>query len=197
MSYTTPGSEVTTASRYTPMPLTSDTECPVVPVSAVSRKVHSSAGTFDINLPLTGAPGIECRTGGANGDHQIVINFSKPIRLNTAAVTSGTGSVNGLLVSGSTVTVNLTGVANAQKVTVTLFSVTDGTNASNVLVPMGVLLGDTTADRSVNSADIGQTKSQSGHVVTSSNFREDVTVDGSINSADIGLVKSKSGTALP
>ena len=62
---------------------------------------------------------------------------------------------------------------------------------------MDVLLGDTTADRSVNVADIGQTKSQSGHTVTSSNFREDVNVDGSINVADIGLVKSKSGTALP
>ena len=62
---------------------------------------------------------------------------------------------------------------------------------------MKVLVGDTTADSSVNSADISQTKSQSGHVVDSSNFREDVTADGSINSADISLVKSKSGTALP
>jgi hypothetical protein len=49
----------------------------------------------------------------------------------------------------------------------------------------------------VNSADIGQTKSQSGQSVTSSNFREDVNADGFINSADIGLVKSRSGTALP
>ena len=62
---------------------------------------------------------------------------------------------------------------------------------------MGVLVGDTTGDRSVNSADISQTKSQSGQAVTTSNFREDVTADGSINSADISLVKSKSGTALP
>ena len=58
-------------------------------------------------------------------------------------------------------------------------------------------LGDTTNDGSVNSADIGQTKSQSGSPVTGSNFRQDVTNDGTINSADIGLVKSKSGTALP
>jgi hypothetical protein len=62
---------------------------------------------------------------------------------------------------------------------------------------MGVLLGDTTADASVNSADISQTKSRSGQVVGSGNFRSDVTVDGSLNSADISLVKSKSGTALP
>jgi hypothetical protein len=60
-----------------------------------------------------------------------------------------------------------------------------------------VLVGDTTADGSVNSADISQTKSQSGHTVGSSNFPEDVTADGSVNSADISVVKSKSGTALP
>jgi hypothetical protein len=79
-----------------------------------------------------------------------------------------------------------------------LNGVTDvASNNGPVSAVMGLLVGDTTADGSVNSADIGQTKSQSGHLVTSSNFREDVTVDGSINSADIGLVKSKSGTALP
>ncbi|MGI8957431.1 MAG: dockerin type I domain-containing protein, partial [Chthoniobacterales bacterium] len=62
---------------------------------------------------------------------------------------------------------------------------------------MAVLAGDTNADTSVNSADISQTKSQSGQPVSASNFREDVTVDGNLNSGDIGLVKSKSGTALP
>jgi hypothetical protein len=58
-------------------------------------------------------------------------------------------------------------------------------------------LGDTTGDGVVNSADIAQTKSQSGQSITNSNFREDLTADGNINSADIGFVKSKSGTALP
>jgi hypothetical protein len=60
-----------------------------------------------------------------------------------------------------------------------------------------VLIGDTNADGFVNSADISQTKSQSGNAVTSSNFREDLNADGFLNSADISLVKSKSGTALP
>jgi hypothetical protein len=49
----------------------------------------------------------------------------------------------------------------------------------------------------VDSADISQTKSQSGRAVTSTNFREDLNVDGAIDSADISLVKSKSGTGLP
>jgi hypothetical protein len=59
------------------------------------------------------------------------------------------------------------------------------------------LAGDTNADAFVNSADISQTKSESGHTVTNSNFREDLNVDGFLNSADISLVKGQSGTALP
>jgi membrane protease subunit (stomatin/prohibitin family) len=95
--------------------------------------------------------------------------------------------------------VNLTGVANAQYVAVTLTNVHDSAgNSGNVVGPqMGVLIGDTTANGFVNSSDISQTQSQSGQPVTSSNFREDVTVNGLINSSDINLVQSKSGTALP
>ena len=48
-----------------------------------------------------------------------------------------------------------------------------------------------------DSADIAQTKSQSGKAVANSNFREDLNVDGFLDSADIAFVKSKSGTALP
>ena len=95
--------------------------------------------------------------------------------------------------------VSLTGVTNAQHLSISLNNVQDvtGNVSSAVVASLNILIGDTTADRSVNSADISQTKSQSGHAVTSSNFREDVTADGSINSADISLVKSKSGTAIP
>jgi hypothetical protein len=32
--------------------------------SVVSRKTHGSAGTFDVDLPSSGWPGIECRSGG-------------------------------------------------------------------------------------------------------------------------------------
>jgi len=88
-------------------------------------------------------------------------------------------------------------VSNAQTLAINLLGVNDGTNFGDVTVYMGVLAGDTNADRFVNSADITQTKSQSGNAVNFSNFREDVNVDGLINSADITFVKSKSGTGLP
>ena len=95
--------------------------------------------------------------------------------------------------------VNITGVTNAQVITVSLTNVNDsiGNSCNAVSALMGVLIGDTTADRFVNSADIAQTKSQSGNTVSIANFREELSTNGSINSADISLAKSKSGTALP
>ena len=167
----------------------------LVPIS-VSRKMHGAA-VFDIALPLTGAAGIECRTGGANGNHQVILTFPSAVSLTSASVTTGTGSVSSFTVSGGQVTVNLTGVSNAQTIVITLFGVSDGTNTSNVSIPMGVLLGDTTGNGSVNASDVSLTKSKSGQAVDSSNFRTDVTVNGSINASDVSSVKLKSGTALP
>ena len=164
-------------------------------ISAVSRKVHGTAGTFDVDLPLTGT-GIECRTGGPSGNHQLVVTFAAPVTF-TGASTS-CGSVMSTSVSGNQVTINLTGVPNASRCSVTLNGVTDGSSAvGDARFPANFLEGDTTANGAVNSSDIAQTQSQSGQGVTSSNFREDVTVNGLINSSDISLVQSKSGTALP
>jgi hypothetical protein len=190
------------AATYT---VVGNTTCPtgvVVPVSQVSRKTHGTAGDWDVNLPLTGTPGIECRQGqGANlNNHRMVITFFSPVTVNgnpQAAVTTGTGQVSNVTVNGSVVTVDLTGVANAQTLVLTLFSVSDGTNQNDVAIPMSVLLGDTNANGAVNAADISQTKSQSGQSVGASNFREDVNANGSINASDIAIVKSKSGTGLP
>jgi hypothetical protein len=169
---------------------------PVAPVaqSAVSRKTHGAAGDFDVPLPLTGNVGVECRSGPA---HQMIINFAVPVTVGSANVTSGSGSVGSFSVSGAVVTVNLTGVTNAQRITVTLGNVNDGTNVGDVPISMGVLAGDTNGNGMVNAGDVSQTKAQSGQAVTGSNFREDVNFNGSINAGDIALVKGASGTALP
>jgi len=173
---------------------------PVQLTDAVSRKTHGAAGTFDIELPLSGQLGIECRTGGASGNHTFVFTFTNNVVSGNAAVTSGTGSVSGPpTFSGNTMTVNLTGVTDVQQITVTLSSVTDcfGSVLPNTSVSAKMLIGDTNDNSAVNATDVAQVKSQSGASVTSSNFREDVTADGSINSSDIGLVKVNVGHALP
>src|SRR6202011_1478767 len=113
-------------------------------INAVSRKVHGSAGTFDVGLPLAGTPGIECRSGGATNDYQMVITFGGPVTFSNAQVTRGTGTASSISTSGDQVLVNLTGVTNAQTIQVTLFAVNDGTGPNDVSFPMSVLIGDRT-----------------------------------------------------
>jgi hypothetical protein len=165
--------------------------------SAFSRKMHGGAGTFDVPLPLTGSVGVECRSGGATNDYQMIVNFASSVTVDSVAVTSGTGSVSSFSVSGSQVTVNLTGVTNVQRITVTLHNVNDGTSTGDVPVSMGVLIGDVNGNAVVNSSDVSLTKAQAGQPVTGSNFREDVNANGTISSTDVALVKSEVGTALP
>jgi N-acetylneuraminic acid mutarotase len=166
--------------------------------SAFSRKIHGAAGTFDIPLPLTSNVGVECRSGGATNDYQMIINFATTVTADSASVTSGTGSVSSFSGSGtSQITANLTGITNVQRITVTLFNVNDGTHMGNVPVSMGILVGDVNGNALVNASDVSLTKSQVGQAVSSSNFREDVNANGLINSVDVAQVKSKVGTALP
>jgi len=175
-------------------PLPSGPVPSLTPTSVVSRKTHGGAGTFDINLPLTGNVGVECRSGPT---HQMIITFATPVTVGSAAVTSGTGSVSSFSVTGSQVTVNLTGVTNAQRITVTLFNVNDGVHMGNVPVSMGVLVGDVNGNAVVNAADVSLTKSQVGQPVSGSNFREDVNFNGTISATDVAQVKANVGTALP
>jgi len=176
--------------------------------SAVSRKTHGAAGDFDIALPLTGTPGIECRTGGASNDYTMVVTFGSPVTVNgspQAQVTSGsavigTGGVsNGgaVTVAGAVVTIPLTSVTNIQTIAVTLRSVSDGANSGNVVIPMSVLVADTNANAAVNASDLTQVKVSSGAVVGAGNFRRDVNANGSINAGDVTIVKLRSGTSLP
>ena len=50
---------------------------PLAATSAVSRQNHGAPGNFDVNLPLSGSPGIECRNGG--GAYQMRVTFANPI----------------------------------------------------------------------------------------------------------------------
>jgi uncharacterized protein (TIGR02597 family) len=171
---------------------------PVQAIKAVSRKTHGASGTFDLDLPLSGTPAVESRQSA--GTHKIVFTFATAVTVSGAAVTSGAATSSGPVLSnnGTEVTVDLTAVANLQRITVTLLGVNDGANTNDVAVRMGLLPGDTNGSGSVNATDIGQTKAVSGQAVSASNFRQDVNISGgSINASDIGLVKASSGSSLP
>ena len=180
---------------------------PPAPVaqSAVSRKTHGAAGTFDVDLPLTGTPGVEPRTGGATNDYQLVVTFATSVSVTgnpQAQVTSGVGQVgsggvsNGgmVTVSGSTVTVPLTNIANAQTINVTLFGVN---RSGNVVIPMSTLVGDVNGNRVVNASDVALAKSRLGQLVDATTFRADTNANGTINSTDVSIIKSDLGTGLP
>jgi PQQ enzyme repeat len=162
--------------------------------STVSRKTHGAAGDFDISLPE-----VECRNGGVNGDYSLVFTFTNNVTSGTASVDGGTGTLSGAPVfSGHNVTVNLTGVANAQDLAVSLNGVTDefGQTLASASATMSVLIGDTSGNGMVSSSDISQTKAAAGQPISGSNFREDVNASGGITSADISLVKAHSGESV-
>jgi hypothetical protein len=102
-----------------------------------------------------------------------------------ANVTSGVGSVVGSpAFNGNTMTVNLTSVADVQKIIVNLSNVTDSfaQELPDTAISVNMLIGDTSGNKTVNASDVGQTKAQSGLPVTA-NFREDVIPNGTINAS--------------
>jgi uncharacterized delta-60 repeat protein len=167
--------------------------------AAVSRKTHGSSGTFDVPLTLTGTPAVDSRTGGAAGDHTLVFVFSSDVVSGNVTIASGTASIVGSpSFSGNTMTVMLTGVANAQQLTASLNNVTN--TASQVLpnttVPMRFLAGDSNGDSIVNTGDAIQTRSRSGQTAVETTFRSDFNADGNINGGDAIIVRSRSGSSI-
>ena len=123
-----------------------------------------------------------------------------------AQLTSGTGCVGSdgvctgnVTVSGAVVTVPLTNIANAQVINVRINGVNGAADApaADFNIPMGILIGDTSANRIVNATDVSQTKSRVGQPVDTTNFRSDVNTNGALNVSDVVIVKSKVGTSLP
>jgi len=176
---------------------------PVQLLSAVSRKAHGTAGTFDIDLPLIGNPGIECRSGGANGDYTLVFTFANPLTsVGGASISSGTGSISTKNIDSNDARnyiVNLTGVTNAQVLKVGLTNVTDsaGDFTSAVSAQMGVLIGDVNASGDVDSADVFLVRQETLHNVDITNFREDINSSGDVDSADVFIARQQTLTSLP
>jgi uncharacterized protein (DUF1800 family) len=175
--------------------------------SAVSRRTHTGVGDFDVTLPLvatsTGA-GIECRqlTG-----LRIVLTFDQPIMaasstytLTNDATNSTTGlTANNPVYTGNTLTLNVSGMADATtyRVTVTNIAAADnsGTLASAVVF-FRTLLGDANGNGQVTVADIAMIKANNGQALTLFNFRSDLNCNGAITVADTAQVKARSGGSV-
>ncbi|MDQ6861292.1 MAG: dockerin type I domain-containing protein [Verrucomicrobiota bacterium] len=168
--------------------------------AAASREFQGNADegmSFDLNLPLTGTPAVECRYGADT----IVFRFANPIETVTGAtVSSGVGEIRETYLSsdGREYVVKLSNVANEQHLSVTLQGVKEATGRiiGSITAGLDFLLGDVNGDGVVNAADATLVRGHSGEATTSGNFRYDVNNDGLINAADATIVRNESGKGL-
>jgi RHS repeat-associated protein len=178
-----------------PVPANDTSGAGPVLLSAVSRMTHGDAGTFDVNLPLSGAPGIEMRGGTS---YTIVLTFDRLVLADTSTtVAAGIGTVGTATFNGNTATISLSGVADRQTITLELDNVVGvvGIN-SKVLVSMSVLVGDVNQSGAVTNEDIVAVQQHSGSVVDSTTFQYDTTHNGAINSADIYFTQGRESDSL-
>jgi hypothetical protein len=154
-------------------------------VSAASRLTHGTAGTFDVNMPLTGVSGVECRSATT---YNAVFKFDAPVTSGEVTVTGGTATVGAITFSGNSMTAQLTGVTTAEIVTLHAQNI-NGDGQPHGDVPFGFLVADANASRVVDKSDKTLVEGQLNQPVTSANFREDLIPDGRIKNADLNLVK--------
>ena len=166
--------------------------------SVKSRMIHgNNIGAKDINLPLTGTRGIECRQPATPQNYTMVFKFVNPlISVEQATVTSGTGSVpnnKGAINPNDAheYLVNLTGVTNQQNIQVTLVNARDAGAVGNVSARMGVLIGDSDGSGRVDSNDVTLVRQQALQDVTDSNAREDIDLSGRVDSNDVTTARQQ------
>jgi hypothetical protein len=162
-----------------------------------SRKAHGVAGTFDLPIgDVLTNPTTEPRAGPA---HAIVFTFQAAVTaVGTATVTEGVATAGVPTFSGTEMVVPLTGVTDAQYVTVAVSNVAlagGGTGAGTARI--GFLAGDVNQNRVVTLADLGQVNAQLAQQVTAANYLNDVNVSGTLSLADKGITNTKLTRALP
>ena len=170
---------------------TPPSELGVILLSAASRLTHGSAGTFDIGMPLMGPSGVECRDPDT---YEAVLTFDVTVTSGDVSVVGGIATIGTLTFSGSEMIVPLTGVDNAQIVTLEVLEVNG--EGQHLFVPFGFLIGDADSNRRVDHADIAALQAAYGRPIDNSNFRADLKPDGRINRKDRSELRSHLQTSL-
>lgn len=163
---------------------------PPVVLSMVSRKVHGTAGPFDISRSDTGP--VECRAGGPT---QLVVTFDKAIQQvagTLADVTLSSGTVTSLAVDGAILTINLSGVANASQLVVGFPGIAaDGTPsaATTATACLPVLLGDADGNGTVSLSDMLAIRDTLNQTAAGAVFRGDINCSGTLLLDDMLAVR--------
>jgi len=162
-------------------------------VSAASRLTHGTAGTFDVNMPLTGTSGVEDRSAST---YNAVFTFNATVTSGEVSLVSGTATVGSISFNGNSMTAQLTGVTAAETVVLRVENI-NGDGEPHGDVSFGFLTGDADADRTVARADKTAVQAQLNQPVTSANFRDDLNATGRITNGDVQIVKANRGHVLP
>lgn len=155
-----------------------------------SRKVHGSAGTFDLALATDPAnPTVEPRMGPT---HTIVFTFNKAVTGGSASIGQGVATAGTPTFASAEMRVPLTATSNAQYVIVNVSGVAaaDGGTGGSGSVRIGFLAGDVNQNRVVSLADVGLTNAQLTQSVTAANFLLDINASGTLSLADKGVANS-------
>ena len=163
----------------------------------MSRKVHGSAGTFDLPLSaVTNNPTTEPRQGTS---HTIVFKFDKPVTGGSTTVTEGTATAGSPTFAGNEMIVPLTGVINQHYVSVSVTNVVSGDGATDGIgsVRIGFLAGDVNHNRVVSLSDLGQVNAEVARPVTAANYLKDVNASGTLSLADKGITNTQLTKVLP
>lgn len=164
--------------------------------SVVSRKSHGPAGPLD--LALTGAAAVSDIEPRAGGPQQLVFTFDQTVSSGTVSVIGGAAAVSGAPgFSGNKLTVNLSGVANRQVVTLALTNIRGTSGTYSGTFSFRVLQGDVNGDRMVNMADQAMASTANGQAANGDNVRSDINCDGIITAADLILVRNASPSSVP
>lgn len=166
-------------------------------VGTVSRKTHGAAGPFDLPLGVVVTnPTTEPRAGPV---HTIVFTFQTAVMAaGTEAITEGTATIGAVTFSGNELTVPLSGVTDAQYVTLDVGSIAlvgGGVGAGTVRI--GFLVGDVNQNRVVTVADVGLINSQLSQPVTAGNYLKDINASGAVSVADKAAANANLTRALP
>ena len=129
----------------------------------------------------------------------VAVTVNAALGTQGAQLTSGVGNVSSVSGAGTTtVTVNLTGVTNAQWITLTLFGVSDGTYTNDVAVRAGVLLADVNASKRTDAGDVTAVRNRTVSIPNdSATGRFDVNLSGRIDAGDVTATRNATVTVLP
>ncbi len=163
---------------------------------AASRLTHGSAGMFEIEMPLSGASGVEARTGGRSGVYSAVFTFDVAVTSGRALIVDGTATAGVPSFQGNEMSVPLTEVANAQYVTIQLENI-NGSNTTLGAVVFGFLAGDANASGDVDGRDFLIWQRHLNRPVTERTFLVDFDNDGQIGGSDRRILQLYRGTTLP